>query len=159
MVADCSARILEEYDRALDEAAVGPQWLSDYPVAQIVMNALMYANGRVLDLFAACMMPNHVHLVFGVAEASASQGGPESSEFPVTRAMSSLKKYTALRANRHLHRSGPFWQPESYDHVIRDSDELLHQVWYVIQNPVKARLVTHWKTWPWTYLNSKLIGL
>jgi REP element-mobilizing transposase RayT len=50
-----------------------------------------------------------------------------------------------------LGRSGPFWQHENYDHVIRDEGELERIIQYVIYNPVKAGLTDDWKQWKWTY--------
>ncbi len=69
----------------------------------------------------------------------------------LTDVLASLKKYTALRANRALHRTGPFWQSESYDHVIRTDAELERTIWYVLQNPVNANLVESREQWPWNY--------
>ena len=38
--------------------------------------------------------------------------------------MHSLKSYTAHEINKLLKRSGTLWQSESYDHWLRDEDEL-----------------------------------
>ncbi len=40
-----------------------------------------------------------------------------------------------------LGRSGRFWQDESYDHWVRDDEELERIVDYIAANPVKADLV------------------
>ena len=50
-----------------------------------------------------------------------------------------------------LDRQGPFWQAESYDHVIRDADEYDRIVRYVKMNPVRAGLIRQAEDWPWTY--------
>jgi REP element-mobilizing transposase RayT len=50
-----------------------------------------------------------------------------------------------------LGRVGPFWQDESYDRVIRNNEEYIRTVNYVLENPVKARLVSRWEDWKWTY--------
>ena len=65
--------------------------------------------------------------------------------------MQSLKGYTARKANLLLERSGVFWQPESYDHVIRDANEWRRIITYVLNNPVKAGLVDTWEKWQWSY--------
>ena len=44
-----------------------------------------------------------------------------------------------------LKRSGDFWQPEYYDHLIRNEAEFRHAVRYVLENPIKAKL----KDWRW----------
>jgi putative transposase len=61
--------------------------------------------------------------------------------------MHSLKSYTAHQANRILRRSGRFWLGESYDHWVRDDDELERIVNYIAANPVRARLVEEPHRW------------
>jgi putative transposase len=92
-------------------------------------------------------MPNHIHLVVNVERSDAS----------LYRILQSLKAFTALKANRILGHSGAFWQHESYDHVVRDDIELERIVWYVLQNPVKARLCRQWQDWRWSYVKEGLI--
>ena len=65
--------------------------------------------------------------------------------------MQSLKGYTAYKANRILGRTGQFWEEESYDHEVSNGAELDRIIRYVLDNPVKARLVTHWSQWKWSY--------
>lgn len=43
-----------------------------------------------------------------------------------------------------------FWQDDSYDHVVRDDQELLRIVEYVEQNPVKAGLALRAEAWRWS---------
>ena len=69
----------------------------------------------------------------------------------VSKIMESLKGYTARKCNKALHRSGAFWQTESYDHVVRDGTEFDRIVNYVLNNPVKAGLVSEWQQWKWSY--------
>jgi putative transposase len=47
-------------------------------------------------------------------------------------------------------RCGAFWQAESYDHCVRDDDELEQIIQYVEFNPVKARLVDQPEQWPFS---------
>lgn len=65
--------------------------------------------------------------------------------------MQSFKRYTARQANLFLQREGPFWQAESYDHVVRHSAELERVIHYILNNPVKAGLVKQWQDWPWSW--------
>ena len=58
--------------------------------------------------------------------------------------MQSLKRHTARQSNLILSREGPFWQDESYDHVVRDGPEFLRTIEYILENPVKAGLVSNW---------------
>ncbi len=74
-------------------------------------------------------------------------GESSDAENPLSSIMHSLKSYTAHEANKILKRSGTFWQSESYDHWVRDEDELERIVNYIAGNPVKAGLVEKPHEW------------
>ncbi|MBI3821990.1 MAG: hypothetical protein HY289_04835 [Planctomycetes bacterium] len=83
------------------------------------------------------------------SEAACPTGGDETGDgdSPLAEIMHSLKSYTAHEANRILGRKGTFWQHESYDHWVRDEDELERIVAYIIGNPVGAQLVQRPHDW------------
>ena len=153
----------QRFDALLGAMSTGPKWLKEDKIAELVKETIHYRDGKEYDLFAYSIMPNHVHMVLElvgrVADPTLEDNAqpksligrdgpnPESSSgrdgvpsYALTNILTSLKKYTALRANRLLRRSGAFWQDESYDHVIRDDGELDRTIWYVLQNPVQAGL-------------------
>ena len=79
------------------------------------------------------------------------------SDTSLYKILQSLKAYTARAANKILQRGGAFWLHESYDHVVRDEKELERIIWYVLNNPVKARLVKEWHEWPWLYCRPDMV--
>src|SRR5436309_2857747 len=90
------------------------------------------------DLLAYVVMPNHVHMLVL----------PKMSP---SKFMKSLKGFTAREANLVLNRTGePFWQAESYDHWVRNSDEGERIRGYIESNPVKAGLAAKPKQYPWS---------
>jgi REP element-mobilizing transposase RayT len=137
---------LEKFDALLDGATTGPRWLGIPQVAEIVSESIHYRDQRVYDLLSYCIMPNHVHMVF-----------VGRSDTPTYRILQSLKRHTARQANLVLQRQDTFWQEESYDHVIRDGDELEQTIRYVLWNPVKAGLVESWEEWRWSYCKDGLL--
>jgi putative transposase len=52
--------------------------------------------------------------------------------------MKAIKGRAARLINLALQRSGPVWQEEFFDHVLRSNDSLVDRVDYVCQNPVRA---------------------
>jgi tRNA threonylcarbamoyl adenosine modification protein (Sua5/YciO/YrdC/YwlC family) len=116
------------------DANHGKCWLRDQRVAKIVRDALFHFEGNRYYLIAWCIMPNHVHVIVRPMHGHA-----------LSEILHTWKSFTAQRANRLLHRDGKFWQPESYDHLIRDEQDLRNQVRYVVENPKKAGL----KSWSW----------
>jgi putative transposase len=134
-------RYFGRFDSLMDGAAHGPTWLREPPVAEIVGAALRHFHGQAYQLVCYCLMPNHVHVVLSL---------PDDAP-PLTKTFQRLKGYTALQANKHLGLTGPFWQPETYDHLIRSPEEMQRVIAYVLNNPVKAGLVESWEQWPHTY--------
>jgi putative transposase len=145
-------RYFGKWDNLLDKAEFGPRWLSQPEIAEIVKEALHYRNGREYDLFAFCIMSNHVHTVLKPLE---NQSDFQSDlQMPLNKIMQSLKRHTARKSNIVLGREGAFWQDESYDHIVRDSGEFERIINYVLENPIKAGLVSKWEDWSWTFCKS-----
>jgi REP element-mobilizing transposase RayT len=108
-------------------------------MARLVIRAL--ADGeesmRRYHLHAFVVMPNHVHLLV-------------TPHVPAARWLGPLKGFTAHEANRLLGRDGPFWQGESYDHLVRDEEEFRRIQRYIEWNPVKACLAARPEEFPWS---------
>ena len=145
-------RAFGRWDAALDLSESNPCWLGRPEIATAVVEALRYRHEREYDLLAFCIMPNHVHLV--CTPLPREDGTCDS----LHRILQLLKRRTARQANKILKRQGTFWQAESYDHVVRDADELTRIIWYTVNNPVKAGLVSDWEAWPWTHVETQ-VGL
>jgi len=119
--------------------ASDPLWLSKPEVATAVRDVVYSAAAfGLFDLHASVVMPNHVHLLI-------------SPGAPLPRITGSLKRRSARVANQILERTRlPFWQPESFDHWVRNRDEQEALVTYIESNPVKAGLVRSPQEWPWS---------
>ena len=126
-------------DRLLDRATEGPVFLRQQEIAQIVIDAIRDGEARFhrYQLNAFAVMPNHVHLLVTPNVTADQWLGP-------------LKGFTAHQANRVLGKHAPFWQDESYDHLVRDREEFQQIQRYIENNPVKAGLVASPERFPWS---------
>ncbi len=123
-------------DRHLDRATDGPMHLSDLKAAEIVEQAILSGVGDRYDLFAWCVMSNHVHVLLT----------PRVELKTVTQA---IKGNTAFQINGlHNQRGRVFWQDESYDHWARDEEEMFRIIHYIENNPVAASLCQRPEDWP-----------
>jgi REP element-mobilizing transposase RayT len=138
-------KLFARWDEALDNATTGPRWLGRPEISQLVADSLQYRHGRDYDLDAFCIMSNHVHVLFTPLARA------DGSYVALPAIMQSLKGYTARQANQMLNREGQFWQHESYDHIVRNAAELRRIRIYILNNPVKAGLVSCPEEWPWSY--------
>ena len=165
-------RLFASYDQWLDQAKNDA--LSDPRIAELVRGNLYHHNSNKYHLIAYCIMPNHVHVLFQPIDVAT--GGPPVglittgeppvattigeqlvAQSPLARIMHSLKSYTAHEANHILNRAGAFWQAESYDHWVRDDDELERILNYVRANPVKAGLVERPELWLWCSCHDRFL--
>jgi len=126
-------------DRYLDTTRFGPMFLRRPEVADLVVEALRRGCEKQLyDLRAFVVMGNHVHVLIRPMQRP-------------TRVLQWLKGTTAREANLILASTGkPFWQRESYDHWVRDTQELERIVAYIENNPVTAGLVAEPSLYRWS---------
>ncbi len=140
-----SQLLFSKWDAALDSSNTGIDYLSDPRIANLISESIHYRNGKVYDLIAFTIMPNHMHLIFTPLKEDIEK------YYPLSKIMHSLKRHTAQEANLILGRSGLFWQHENYDHFVRDEAELERVIKYVLYNPVKANLAREQRDWKWSY--------
>ena len=107
-------------------------------IAQMVTVAIRKGTPADYRLHAWVVMPNHIHLLLT----------PNIEPSIVLR---KLKGTSAREANQLLDLTGqPFWQAESYDHLVRSQAEFKRIEHYIIQNPVRAGLARSEEEYPWS---------
>lgn len=153
--AELSSRKFSNFDNLLDKYSLNNLWLRKPKIAQIVAEKIHALDSQKYQLISFCIMPNHVHLLVKLFEQNISE--ENSKRYPLTTILKQIKGSTAVQCNKVLKRSGQFWQHESYDHLVRDSDEREKIIRYILQNPVKAGFVSNWKNWSWTYCKKNFL--
>ncbi len=127
-------------DRILDAGITGPLYLRQTKIAQLVADAIRYAESELRHyvLHAFVIMPNHVHLLI-------------TPLVPLPTITKSLKGITARRANAILGLAGQaFWQEESFDRIARDGADFERMRRYIEENPVRAGLCRRAEEFPWS---------
>jgi hypothetical protein len=117
-------------EKWLDQG-MGRCWLRHPAAAKIVVKAMHYFDGERYDLACYVVIPNHVH---GVVRPLVPQSEP------LERILQSWKRHSSFEINRLFGLSGPLWQPESFDRIIRDEEHLYRVIQYIGSNPVRAGL-------------------
>ncbi len=125
--------------------ATRDRWRLPEIARDIVCDSCTKQNSSKIDLHAAVVMPAHVHLIYSPLrrEDGWSHSLPEI--------MKAIKGAAAWRINHLLNRTGPVWQEEFFDHVIRSNESLMGKVDYVCQNPVRAGLVREETEYRWLW--------
>jgi REP element-mobilizing transposase RayT len=91
-------------------------------------------------------MPDHVHLVLQALVDSES-----GCEFSISEILQSIKGATVHKINRQLSRKGTLWQEESFDHVIRRSQDVNAKMAYVLNNPVRKGIAKRARDYGWVW--------
>jgi len=94
-----------------------------------VESTLRHFDGTRYDLGDFVLMPNHVHVLVTLMDGE-----------DIQKTCFSWKRFSASAIQRLLGRQGEFWQPESFDHIIRHEASLRRIQTYIADNPAKARL-------------------
>ncbi|MDP3072406.1 MAG: alanine--tRNA ligase-related protein [Opitutaceae bacterium] len=119
---------------------------------QIVLDSLVHGHtqGRY-HLFAACVMPDHVHALIEPQPKGKTDDG--TSLFPtLTELLHSIKSFTAHEINKAGGATGPVWEKESFDRLIRGENDLVEKFRYIVDNPRADKLVGPDEDYPflWT---------
>jgi putative transposase len=98
------------------------------------------------EIWAYCLMPNHVHLIVVPAD-----------EHGLRRTFADAhRRYTGF-INARQRWTGHLWQGR-YGAVAMDEVHLLHAARYVALNPVRARLCDRAEQWAWSSARAHLAG-
>lgn len=111
--------------------------LANPEFAEMVQSALLFFEDKKYSLISWCLMPNHVHIILA---PWFNQG--------LSKILHSIKSFSANQINKGLHRTGAFWERESFDHLIRSPAHLDKFIRYVENNPVQAGLCRSPQEWP-----------
>ena len=115
---------------------------TDETVRIVLAQILRAANALGFSLIAYVFMPDHVHLLV--------EGLTDDSD---CRAFIKLaKQCSGFHYERRFGRR--LWQRYGYEHTLRDEEATLSVARYVIENPVRARLVERVEDYP--YLGSSM---
>ncbi|MBI2911905.1 MAG: transposase [Chloroflexi bacterium] len=105
----------------------------------VVLDNWRHWDGIRYTLWAAVVMPDHVHVLITPYAASLEQ------------ILHTNKSWTAHAINRERQRTGPLWQRERYDRITRSEADWVEKWRYIAENPVKAGLSDSPDAYPWYY--------
>jgi primosomal protein N' (replication factor Y) (superfamily II helicase) len=113
-----------------------------------VLASCHFWHGNKTKCYAACVMPDHVHLLI---QPLPIQNAKEPGVHSLSEILHSIKSFTAHEVNKIMKRSGPVWVDESFDRMIR-SEADLHKTWnYIWNNPRRLELVGPTEDYPYIW--------
>ncbi|WP_206108047.1 REP-associated tyrosine transposase [Paludisphaera soli] len=120
--------------RALDEAD-----------RSLVLGNWRHWDRRRYLLHAIVVMPDHVHVLTTPVRRE------DGTFYSLAEILHTNKGFSARAINRLHATSGPVWQDERYDRIMRDEPEFWETWVYMNNNPVEAGLCPTPEDYPWWY--------
>jgi len=117
----------------------------------IVLKTCLKGDGKLFDLHAVVVMPDHVHLLL-TPEAD------ENGTVSIPEIMQAIKGTSAHEINKYLGRKGRVWQEESFDRAMREVDNTRARIEYIQGNPVRAGLVDDLTKYRWLWTEADASG-
>jgi putative transposase len=117
---------------------------ADYALYRDLLGQHCRAAG--VEVWAWCLMPNHVHLILVPSDADG-----------LRRALAAVHRRYAGIIQARRKRTGHFWQGR-FGAVVMDEEHLAAALRYVSLNPVRARLVERAQDWRWSSTRTHLSG-
>ncbi len=140
---DSRENIARDFGRALErylDQGAGACHLRRGDIADLVVGAMRHFHESRYLLREWVVMPNHAHAILW-----------PMPNYRLSDILKSWKQFTSRRAKQILGmKEGTFWQPESYDHWIRNDDEAARISRYIRNNPVIAGLCARPEDWRWS---------
>ena len=140
----------QQIERWMDEG-LGSCCLAEAATRHLLVKHIQRGHDEDYELGAWVVMPNHVHLIIRPLE---------DHEEALSKTIQRWKRSSALSINARLKRTGPLWQSEYYDRIVRDAEHLWNTLQYIGNNPEKAKLANgqferwvnpHWEQLGWTF--------
>src|SRR5262249_22221647 len=116
----------------------------------IVLNAWRHFNNARYELFAICVMPDHVHALF--QPWPKNQASREETTFwSLAELMRSLKSFTAREINRAEGKTGPVWEKETFDRYFRLDSDHAETFNYIRRNSWDPGVAGQNEDYPWIW--------
>ena len=128
----------------IDRRALSPEARS------ITLKAIEHFHGERYELYAACVMPDHVHVLWepGIKGDSA-EGKPVF--WSLAELVRSIKTFSAREINKAEGSHGSIWEKEWHDRMIRSETDLQEKFEYITRNPWDAGIASAMEDYEWVW--------
>ncbi|HEY3661670.1 MAG TPA: DEAD/DEAH box helicase [Chthoniobacterales bacterium] len=121
------------------------------PVARdAVLDCILHWKTERYELYAACVMPDHVHILL---EPAIKDAGPKEDAvfYSLPEILRAIKSFTAHEINKIGKTRGAVWGTESFDRLIRSERDLQEKFEHITRNPWDAGVVRPGEKYKWVW--------
>ncbi len=117
----------------------------------LVLKSLLFTHEqRRYQLYAATVLPDHVHLLFEPQIKEEDKEG-QPVFWSLSELLHSIKSFTAHEINKLEGQTGQVWENESFDRMIRGDADLEEKFHYICRNPWDSGVVPVTEGYPWLW--------
>ncbi len=117
----------------------------------VVMQSAVYGHDRgQYELYAACVMPDHVHLLPEPQIKGREETGA-ATFWALGKILQGIKSASAHRIATKRGVRGALWNKESFDRVIRSESDLHEKFHYICRNPWVSGVVRSNEEYQWLW--------
>ncbi|OUR63404.1 hypothetical protein A9Q74_00735 [Colwellia sp. 39_35_sub15_T18] len=107
-------------------------------IAQKVINELYtLENEQAVKTISYVLMPDHIHWQFQLL-----------TKYTLAEIIKRFKGRSTQSINKFTHQKGSIWQPDYFDHQIKNEADLINQARYIVANPLRAGIVKNIDEYP-----------
>ena len=121
------------------------------PERDLVLKSILYAHEHhQCQTYAACVMPDHVHLLL---EPQIKEHDTEGQPvfWSLSDILQGIKSASAHNINKESGNKGAVWEKESLDRIIRGESDLEEKFHYICRNPWQDGVVPVTENYPWLW--------
>jgi len=116
----------------------------------IVLDAVRNFHQKRYELFAVCVMPDHVHFLIQPWPKEDDDAG-NVVFWPLSDLVHSIKSFSAHKINKIERKSGVIWEKERFDRYVRSDRDLEEKFHYILRNPWDTGVVGQNEDYPWAW--------
>src|SRR5438067_2545565 len=116
----------------------------------ITLKVIEHFHGKRYELYAACVMPDHVHVLWEPSiKGDNAEGKPVF--WSLAELVRSIKTFSAREINKAEGSHGSIWEKEWHDRVIRSETDLQEKFGYITRNPWDAGIASPVQDYEWVW--------
>ncbi|HEX3799825.1 MAG TPA: alanine--tRNA ligase [Verrucomicrobiae bacterium] len=117
----------------------------------LTLRSILYAHEhRQYQLYAACVMPDHVHLLFEPQIKEKNEAG-ETVFWSLREILQGIKSASAHQINESSATKGHVWEQEYMDRMIRGDSDFEEKFHYICRNPWDSGDASATENYPWLW--------
>jgi REP element-mobilizing transposase RayT len=125
----------------------------------IALSTIRFFANQRYTLYSCVVMETHIHCILQPFKNKDAISSSEiiaptfsNTSYSLSQITHSIKSYSSHKINAERHRKGKIWLTETYDRILRDENEFLEKLQYILDNPVKAGIVEKPEDYKWLFV-------